>query len=537
MNKLIALLRNEWTKTIHKKVVYVILILLVLGIVGMSLSFKFLSNDYRDESTFADNKEAIREQLETSKNQLATVKQKIKGLSSQDSLEAYNDLINNISDYNYLRSDIEQGQLALEYEVNIYSDGFLSDALIRLNDMIHAKKFLELDRTGDSKAALDTDAGLEDQYIRSVAQYGPYSAFTADELEAQIAETQKILKEKDYGAYINSEKTRLEKDPMLSQERKALALSDLDLDLKLNPQGASDSPGLAQIRNWQSNRDSLLQDIENQHSSGFEPLTDAELVTARQTVDQINDYLGQVYESGQLPDRSSFEFTIFLTSMATEALIFLMIILAGASISQEIATGSIKGLIIAPVKRSKIFYAKLLNILLTAIAFLLAIWLALTIDVYSLLNGANNSIYTGTSMALYLLTLFFSKLPLIFMIGLIAFTFSNVTRNTSITVGIAMIIQYGLMSVYNFTKMVNNNFHAFFAFMPMEYLDLSPYLMPGLYNGFDGNYMDTPMGIFGAPIQNGFVYETPAWLPFVYWLFLAVCLLWTARDSFVKRDL
>ena len=537
MNKLIALSRNEWTKTIHKKVVYVILAMLILGIVGLSLSYKIFEANDRDQSTFAENKEAIADQLETTKKQLASVEQKIKGSVSQDSFEAYNELVNNVSKYNYLRSDVEQSELALEYEVNLFSDGFLRDALTRLNDLTHAKQFLELDQTSETKAALDSDAGLDDQYIRSVAQYGPYAGLTADELDVQIAETQKILKEKDYGAYIEGEKARIESDPNLSQERKEMALRDLDLDLKINPQGDNNSSGLYQIINWQTTRDGLLQDIENQYNNMFEPMTDAELAESRQAVDQINHYLEQVYESGKLPDRSSFEFTVFLISVAAEGLIFLIIILAGASISQEIATGSIKGLIIAPVKRSKIFYAKLLNILLIAIAFLLTIWLVLTLDVYSFLNGANNSIYTNTGMALYIFAYLFSKLPLVVMVGLIAFALSNVTRSTSITIGVTMIIQYGLMSVYNFTKMVNNNFHAFFAFMPLEYLDLSPYLISGINDGFTNNYVNSPVSIFGASAPSGFVYETPGWLPFVYWIFLAVCLVWTARDSFVKRDL
>lgn len=71
------------------------------------------------------------------------------------------------------------------------------------------------------------------------------------------------------------------------------------------------------------------------------------------------------------------------------------------------------------------------------------------------------------------------------------------------------------------------------SFLPFEYLDLTKHILPPIYGvTSESSFM------FGYTLLNSdFALATPSFAPYLYWLVMAICLIWIARDSFVKRDL
>ena len=217
-------------------------------------------------------------------------------------------------------------------------------------------------------------------------------------------------------------------------------------------------------------------------------------------------------------------------------LVILLILIAGSSISQEMATGSIKSLIIAPVKRWKIFTAKLLALFTWVIAGSILI---------TAISTLSTSIYMGSSALppyyfcsggqvlsipnyLFSLLHFLADNISLFVYMLGAFTISCLSRNTGIAVGIStgLVLTNGVSSL--FSEIFGRQ--RWIDFLPFSNMDLTSNIFP--YSNLIGYPSSDGSGLFGS--ANNSVSLS---FSLIYLGVLVFILLLIAYDAFVRKDI
>lgn len=533
MNKFWALIRNEITRNTHRIFIYIVYALMILGIFGIGILYKVFNNQTelpsRDFAAYSEAENDLKADYAALQQQTESLKETIENISDPGELMSYT------NEYFYVRDDMLLHQLAIEYEVNLYGNNYLSNLLYEYRDLTIAQQNRDLENSPltDNVYSKEKDiSNIDLEYIRErgSAPYGTFYYLTDQEIIEKKEQIKHILRVRDYAEYINLQIEMVKQDQALDETQKEFAISDLQLELKLNPNGLSYYDGSSQIANWQYQRDESYFALKNGYDSNFGILSAKELAQHEKTLNAVSDYLEKSYDNPAMIKTDSFQTLNLVISYGLQLAIFIMIILGGSAISQEISTGSIKGLIIAPVKRYKIFFAKLINLMLLGIVSLMIVYLSTLAVSLLFFDAALYLPFLKVNFPTYLAGLVFGNLSGLFMTGFISLALSAVIRNTSIAVGVSMIIQYGLLSVYSILKLNTIFTHAVLAFLPMEYLNLSDYLIPQI----PGLQNNTILGNLG---MDKFIFETPVWFPFIYWLLLAAALIWTARDSFVKRDL
>ena len=218
-------------------------------------------------------------------------------------------------------------------------------------------------------------------------------------------------------------------------------------------------------------------------------------------------------------------------------LVILLIIIAGSSISQEMATGSIKSLIIAPVKRGKIFAAKLFALITWVFAGSILITAITTLSTALCMGSSSLPPYyycSGGAVQtmpniLFSFLFFLADNISLFVYLLAAFTISCFTRNTGIAVGISTGLVFCNRSFSIIEEIVGHK--RWIDFLPFSNMDLAGKIFPyydlsGYLNAEDG-------GLFG--IGNNSTLSLRFSL--IYLAVLVFILLLTAYDGFVKRDI
>jgi ABC-type transport system involved in multi-copper enzyme maturation permease subunit len=274
-------------------------------------------------------------------------------------------------------------------------------------------------------------------------------------------------------------------------------------------------------------------------SGELKPLTNARRKWLEDSIDIMNyQLLNQSYPSGN-------EATIAATSkyftftVGKFMLAILLIMIAGATISQEIATGSIKSLIIAPVRRWKIFIAKWMTLL--TIFFLGLMMLSVLSDIVIIaINGSGSMVdyaYIGSdgvrSIPFFIyniLSLIVGNADILFVM-VFALMLSSLLRNTALSVALSVGI-YATEGLFN-TIITQFGMHRYvwMDFVPFANFDLASDLFPfKLYT--------VPPDSVGELFMATQLVERPGLLfSSIYLLVLVSCFLLIAMDSFTRRDI
>ena len=223
-----------------------------------------------------------------------------------------------------------------------------------------------------------------------------------------------------------------------------------------------------------------------------------------------------------------------LLDLGITVVAILMAILAGSTIAQEIATGSIKALIIAPVKRWKIFLSKFLSIAVLAILLDLLVYVITAVTIMVFYGNGLESYYTvigGSVTAIpffsYMFLMTLLKIPQLIIYIILAIMLSAVTRNTAISISIA--VAFSLIG-----SVVVNILSIFFkgqwlTFMPFQHFDLSSkiFTKPAINFGMRIN-----MGGASSSIP-----VTSLTFSIIYLCVIFILMYLTAHESFTKRDI
>lgn len=215
-------------------------------------------------------------------------------------------------------------------------------------------------------------------------------------------------------------------------------------------------------------------------------------------------------------------------------LIILLILIAGSSVSQELATGSIKSLIIAPVRRWKIFTAKLLSIIT---------WMIFASVLVSLLSIIGTGFAFGFDKLppyLYVAGGAVKEMPYVitkvlfdlvqnippFFYAFVAFMISCYTKNTGVSVGVSV----GLLLCHQVPTILAE------SEMPPRILDFTPVanmdITQKLFPYINLMVIDEDFSLFG----NSF-FSNPLWQCVLYTVVLTLVILFIAFDQFTRKDI
>ena len=386
--------------------------------------------------------------------------------------------------------------------------------------------------------------------IRSVEAYLAESP--NEELEKQlpvarelVANYLTLLEKPDFPTYVTLESERIELDPYMSADEKEVQKEILDVRATLQPEG--DLVSNSETYHMQSVL-TQITNIKNSVNSGIDyttmgmnstPMNPEEKVTMAER-EMIIDYRLQ---NDIFPTKVSHQNRMNAIYSAYSAGLFLImilvVILAGSSISQEIATGSIKSLIIAPVRRWKIFTAKLLSLISIAFLSMLVLYVAgllgqgifygftENLPYLYVANGEIASLPFAVYMFLYLLSSFIEVIVYL----LFAFLLSVITRNTAISVALPLGSMFLGISIIK----------PMISFIPnMEILKFIPFMHFDLVTRiFQYSNLMTGEVVYDFSILTGGARYTPPGVSFslIYIGVLCLCMLYTAFDSFTRRDI
>lgn len=517
LSKIKALYINEMTKVWRKLSNIILLGIMILGILGLGGLMKlqevaqdqFMQDDsYIEES----NKSEMEYYIDDIKNQLADIEEKSKAASEEDKYFIEQDKAR-------LEAQLEVYEFAKESGISIFTSYYKATALNITISLKQANKLIELTptelQTNDDKKTIKENNELIEKYLA-------------------------IVKNSDFEEYIAIDNEQINKDDSLSDEEKKIQLESNELMLKYNITGQS-----AKGYNMYSNDDmQIIYQIENikyslytntDSSSGVEiPLTDEQR-------DNLNNSLAiNLYKLDKgIHANESFTNTgevamLAMTGFGMFIIIILILILAGGSISSEISTGSIKSLIISPTKRWKIFTAKFLSLLTVGIAAVIVMYLfsIFTHGIFFGFGSGNSYIYATNGVAhelnFYIYKLAYTFIDFIDVIVYLclAFMLSVVTRNTAASVGISMAFYFG--------GSIANSFVTLFAkgewlkFIPFNNFSLAQKI-------FEYDSLSSMTSGFSSGIDT--VTKIPVSFSLCYIAVIIVCMLFTALDSFCKRDI
>ena len=517
MNKIFALYKNELIKISKKASVFIFIvsiIVLCFVLAGYTKSMEVAQSRFLnsvDQNQWS--KDDLNYQLE---DQLAAKEQiELQITGTADTPENQMELVSLAEQQASINDQIDMLQTALDKEIYINSEGtYLTDILSGLPALKADIRALEVAGAQSPNAAQENSLLVKRQLV---------------------SDYQAILDSKDFKEYVRIESDSINNDNTLSTSEKDIQVEYYSLWYKLDPTGMSQARDAAQ--SVTDMKRSLIDEIDyTSMSQGMTPMTPSQisdmenrLAVAEYKIQNnclnLSDSMG--YSWGSLD-------TVFMFGIYVIAL--MMLVLAGGAMSQEISSGSIKSLIIAPVKRWKIFTAKLLSLLSVGLMALAVLYI-FGMLAQGLFFGfssipyvyASHGVAAAIPFALYqILSLLVSYIDII-VYTVFAFMLSVLTRNTAVSVGISIAAYFGGSTALN--KMMELPSYEWLNFIPFASMSLNGRVFPFASMMLSLSNMDSGLKSASAFKAPGVTFSL------IYLAVLLFCMTYTGLDSFNRRDL
>lgn len=528
MSKIIALYINEMSKMLRKVSTIVILALIVAACIAIPIFLKFATPLFSDSYWMGTmdlqyQKEHLEDASEAIENDLRALN------DSEESEISRSELLRNKQE---TELSLERIDLLIEagYETDERAD-FIYDAINKIRDLRSNVLMIE---TMPSELRTQSDE--------------EYLAFFHDCIE----QIHTLVRTNDFRGYIDMLHDTLEyADPgpgiyNLATERE---LNSLEMIYRADPSGGTDGTynyaaaleAAGMIYAW---KDELEQGYSVTYSMYSYNGEEAEALSPEKR-DQLENSIAVLeYRIKTDSYPSGMNMTIaalakeFCASVGQFLVAVLVLMAAGGSIAQEIATGSIKSLIIAPVRRWKIFTAKLLSLLtlLTGSLLILSVLSTLSTLVFfggdSLVNYAyahDGTVGTIPYVINDVLVSFVASVDiLVFLV--FALMLSTILRNTALAVGLSV-----------GTYLITGSVSGIFAQLPIArqlWMDFIP------FSNFDLKTDVFPFLLYSVPVDYSEMFmmnmdtQRPGLLfSCIYLLVIVFCMLLTSYDSFSRRDI
>lgn len=578
MSKIWKLYRNELTKT-SKKTIFLVLVIITFAAVfllsGIAKLIYSLEDNYSEtnETEIEYYHEYIDEEIEFAEQNLKDYEIRIddtaemveafckeQGLTpasfaliSKEEIEAaYNEIVVGDETLNVTQAidDYRMGLLQKnhsEFEKLAYYDlGFVQGGL---NDYV--------DTCIGELALSKTKKEFDDFCAKKTEKYPCYMAFVSifvdchnyDEnmygikipAEGLSSEQEKmlteIITEKDYKKYIEYSIAKTKADKSLSDYEKKITLESYDVLLDAYGKGISfdqwSQMGYA-ISDVTSKKIALYNGVDE---SGI-PLTEEAKENLELTIKEIElSIRNKACGYGSEVSTDVLFGNELILSVAIGIARVMIIVLGALLIAEEMQTGSIKMLIISPVKRSKIFTAKLMLLVTATLFEYLLIYITFIFSNLIFRIGAPVMTFTlnGTAHVMNFYVYMFVAIGLemfsVFVYGVFALMLSTLFRSVAPSLAITFVFAYVLESFTSIVRILlpGQKSQMLFRFIPSENITLRPRFFVKL--------AENSMDLIGVMFNQSGTGISGFNFAFIYDIVLIAVMLFIAYQSFIKRDI
>lgn len=503
---------NELTKISRKKMVIIILFIMVAIVFAAGGAIK-ATKALNDPGSQTDSV-GTNWQIQGMSNQVTTLKSRQSDLQEKIASASANDKITLEQQVDTLKNQIDMYQYCVDQKIDLSSSDYRAKAVQQLFSYNLAIKQL---------------SAIPAQALTDVQKK------TLSEDEAIRNRLTKILDNRDFKGYIALSDETIQNNKRVSEGEKKIAIESNALRLKLNLTGETANSLLTSsaaenvIQQIEKEKHSLLYNIDYTGQFGTNVM-----LTDSMRAKIINDTAVNTYklEHRLITDTETQD--SFSSPLNTEftlgsvLIVILIMILAGGSVSNELSTGSIKTLIIAPVNRWKIVTGKLLSLLAVLVVSGLLLYLAciLANGVFfgfgsgtPYIYAANGTAYVMNFYFLGLLKTLTSLIPmLIYMV--FAFMLSVITRNTAASVGISIAVYFAGSTINNILLLMVKG--EWMKYVPFNNLNFEFKLFP---------YENLSTTTASSSVSTSLAFSL------CYVAVLILCMGYTTYDSFCRRDI
>ena len=525
MNKFFAAYKNEMTKLLHKKSVWIICVVMLVVTVLISIA-TYLTFSYAGENSMP----GYRYDLEEKQKEAEELEELTSGITAEQMTDTatwtqpYTDLCK----LENAKALIRHYQTCIDMHIiNGNESNYKWELLTEISENeYHIAVYNNIIKKYNLEEMIRNNGAPTHTEVHSQAE--------ADELQAENERYKKIIDENDFAAYIESANEKIRKMSGISEADKDIMTERNNNRLKYNITGEYKAHAEAY---------NCIESIEiYKHMIEKGVAGDGSLFTPAQTEEykrsmavaqykletgyfDVNTSTGTYDMNSQTLARTVFSIgTVFILTLAT--------VLAGASVSTEMANGSVKMLVVAPVKRRKIFAAKCVALFTVDFAVLILLTVAYMIMAFVLFGadslmpyvgyGINSAIYISfvPYIILYALVQFVS----VIFYSALAMMLSALTRNTAVAIGVSLGVNYIMASILTFVGYIIGT--TWMKYIPTVSLDN---IVSGVFPGGD------MVSDFMTGMEAGV--ETNIWFSAIYVAVLVFAMIFTARDAFCRRDI
>jgi len=521
MSKILKLYANEMIK-VSRKIFYIIIVLAtVLAIVGMGGIIKIsdvLLVGYETEISDEDKKQAMVDELYWREEKLNEAKRQL----------LYEITPDNVQSYYYVALDYESIKLAEKNEIYSYlnygissssKDGYLLSAIYSLSEIYAYNDLVEIINVSPARK-IGEEIVIED-----------YGIIKPDDTYQKDFE--EILNSKNYGKYIDIQNKMIEANETYTASEKRIRIENNELLRAVRDTDITSSQW-SEISTAITRLSTLKVQLEN-GTDGSSRLTETQKEKIRQQIGEIELGLEKKASGYGSETTCNVENEKLIIYLGINVALILMILSGAMAIAEEVQSGSIKALIIAPVKRYKIFTAKLMMLVTLCIIEVIAIYVGFLISNVIYQFGACPMIFTfnGTAVCMeyysyMLLYVMLSGVQLL-AYGTIALMLSTILRNVGGALGITLGIAFAVDGVVStIAAMVDNQvLQVISYFIPTQNFNLSGKVLSSVAGEMDY------MGLLTGTVQS-----TNSWrFSAIYTAVFIGLMLFISYESFNKRDI
>ena len=408
------LIKNEITKVLRKKGIYIMLIIIIAYVVLSNFLYKYFYN----KTSISD---------EYSEENISILKDEMQSLDTNLSsdLEIY------VSD----KTTIDTYELLKKYDKNSWQYEIIKENGTDYISQINQCKYIL-----KNENALKTVQNQYDEFLKKLDKNN-WRTFAEEEL-AMLKQTTK-------------DQTEIDK----SDNSQDIQIEALEMRLKYNIEYGNNYKNKA-LSNYVQNS-LMVADLEKNNNKTYEEKQQYQEAKAEQTKSKYaieNDkdiYSENNLRSMLLKTLSEYELFIIIT----------IVLVAGAIVSDEFNKGTIKLLLVRPYKRSKILLAKLITVLITLLATIIVVCILQFIisGIFFGFNSLNIPVveYNFNSEKIIEMSIFkkmliqiAGKLPIYILLGTLAFSLSTLFNNTAVAISVTLL---GYMS----SDIINQFAHYF----------------------------------------------------------------------------
>ena len=464
------LVKNEYIKIFRRVSTWILIILVALAAIGFNSMLKIgqVYSERSSDSYYSDPKNAIQDM----KNEINYLK--------QEKADGY-------------EIDIERCNFMIDHKIS-YRDWRYDD----ISTLFEKKKSLFLAKSAGE---------ITDQY--------------SDE-EKQIQNQLDMLSNNNWKAYYTLKVNTVKSDTMLSAEEKeahAYAYRFM-LDNDISPES----------NNWQVSLANIIMQrkIELISMGADQELSDEQLQAKQDLKDDIlideyrlkND-IASAPENTGLNNLNEINFwsVLGLSTLMINVISLAIIIIAGASIANEFSSGTIKFLLINPVKRSKIFLSKYVMILTLSVFLILGFYVVNVLCAGILfgfdsitspyLYAVDGAIHQMPGLSFVLWKYLLGSVNLIVM-GTLAFAISSLLRNAALAIGVSVFALLGgniIMSILGGMLKFDWARFLIFANVDLNAIIEGNTMFQGMTVGFSFAVITVHMVVFFLTAWDGFMHR------------------------------